>query len=77
MCIAMTSLAVTEVVVKSLRVVERIKVPEERLTPLVEMESLLVGCTVPVATFQNLTVTVPASTTKVYCEMVQAKGTGR
>jgi hypothetical protein len=73
--IAMMSLAVTVVVVKSVTVVEWMAVPDEMETPLVEMELPLVGIAVPVATFQNLIVIVPASMAMLYAEMVQANGT--
>jgi hypothetical protein len=58
---AIESFAATLVVVKSETVVERIRVPEEIETPLVEIELPLVGSAVPAATFQNLTVIVPVS----------------
>lgn len=71
----MMSLAVTVVLVKSLTVVEWIAVPVDIPTPDVLMELPLVGMAVPVATFQNLTVIVPASTSRLYAEIVQANGT--
>ncbi len=58
---ASMSFAATVVVVKSVTVVECMAVPEEIPTPLVEIELPLVGIAVPVATFQNFTVMVPAS----------------
>jgi len=59
--IAIMSFAATEVVVKSLVVVEWMAVPDEMETPLVLIELPDVGIAVPVATFQNLIVIVPAS----------------
>ena len=73
--IAMMSSFVTAVVVKSLTVVLCSAVPLATPTPAVLIELLDVGIAVPVAIFQNFTVMVPASTRRLYAEMVQAKGT--
>lgn len=72
---AIISLAATEVVVKSVRVVLWIAVPLEIETPLVLIELLEVGMAVPVPTFQNAIVTVPESTSRFQACIVQAKGT--
>ncbi len=72
---AMMSLAVTVVLVKSESVVEWIAVPVDIATPLVLIELPDVGMAVPVATFQNFTVIVPASIRRFQALTVQAKGT--
>jgi hypothetical protein len=69
-----TSPAVHVVSVKSLVVVLRTWVPVEIAMPLVLMTSDMVGIAVPVATFQNFTVPVPASTLIVQAETVQEVG---
>lgn len=73
--IATMSLAAMAVEVKSLTVVLWIAVPDEIETPLVLIDPPLVGIAVPVAARQNLTVIVPASTTRLYALIVQANGT--
>lgn len=69
------SFAETEVVVKSVSVVEWIAVPVDRETPLVLIELAAVGIAVPLATFQSFTVAVPVSAVMFQAAIVHAKGT--
>jgi hypothetical protein len=75
MLTAMMLLAATAVVVKSVIVVEWMAVPLAIDTPLVLMELDTVGIAVPVAIFQVLKVSVPASTRMFHALKVQANGT--
>ena len=71
---AKMSFAVTVVVVKSVNVVDLNAVLLEIETPLVLIESELVGLAVPVAFFHVFTVAVPVSITKLKAEIVAAYG---
>ncbi len=68
------SFAATAVVVKSVKVVLRIAVPDDIATPLVLIELPDVGEAVPVATFHVETVAVPASTAMFHAVMLPATG---
>lgn len=68
------SLAAIVVVVKSVRTVLLIAVPEDIDTPFVLIEFPTVGTAVPLATFHVFTVHVPVSTKMVHALIVAAKG---
>ena len=61
----MLSFKAMAVVVKSDKVLESILVPVESDKPLVLIEFPTTGMAVPVATFQNFTVTVPWSAARL------------
>jgi hypothetical protein len=67
---AKISPATTAVVVKSVRLVLRILVPEAKEIPAVLIESALVGLVVPVALFHIRTVIVPTSAVRFHAEIV-------